>query len=239
VFFGEYFRNEQRDQVRIYGSYNAGKDWDVRYTFKPGEIRHIHALMKDPYEDKLWICTGDDNEEPRIAWTDDDYKTIHPIGQGSQMWRATQLIFEKDYIYWGADTYEKDYAGIYRWHRQTQKVEKLSDVDGAMFHATRLKNGTIIMNTSREGGGNEKDDKTRMFVVSDNGDVQVKEMGTWDRKSGFWFKYAKLRTARGHGASSLALTCLMQEEFPNAELIIIPQEQLTEENIEASAVAVE
>jgi hypothetical protein len=239
VFFGEYFRNEQRDQVRIYGSYNAGKNWDVRYTFKPGEIRHIHALMKDPYEDKLWICTGDDNGEPRIAWTDDDYKTIHPIGQGSQMWRATQLIFDKEYIYWGADTYEKDYAGIYRWHRQTRKVEKISDVDGAMFHATKLKNGTIIMNTSREGGANEKDEKTRMFVVSDNGDVQSKEMGTWERKSGFWFKYAKLRTARGQGASSLALTCLMQEEFPNAELIIIPQEQLTEENIEASAVAVE
>jgi hypothetical protein len=195
--------------------------------------------VKDPYEDKLWICTGDDNDEPRIAWTNDDYKTIHPIGQGSQMWRATQLVFEKDYIYWGADTYEKDFAGIYRWHRQTQKVEKLSDVDGAVFHATKLKNGTMIMNTSREGGWNEKDNKTRMFVVSGNGDVQAKEMGMWDRKSGFWFKYAKLRTARGHSASSLALTCLMQEEFPNAELIIIPQEQLTEENIEASAVAAE
>ena len=239
VFFGEYFRNDNREQVRVFGSYNQGKEWNVKYTFKPGEIRHIHALLKDPYEDKLWICTGDDNGEPRIAWTDDDYKTIHPIGQGSQMWRATQLVFEKDYIYWGADTYEKDFAGIYRWHRKTQQVEKISDVDGAMFHATKLKNGMIVMNTSREGGANEKDDKIRMFVVNQKGGVQSKEMGTWEKKSGFWFKYAKLRTARGQGASSLAMTCLMQEEFPNAELVIIPQEQLTEEGLASAGFSAE
>ncbi len=240
VFFGEYFRNNDREEVKVYGSFNAGRDWKVQHAFKPGEIRHIHALLKDPYEDKLWICTGDDNGEPRIAWTVDDYKTIHPIGHGSQMWRATQLVFEKDYIYWGADTYEKDFAGIYRWHRKTQKVEKLSDVvDGAVFYATQLKNGTIIMNTSREGGKNEKDERTKMYVVNNAGDVKTKKMGTWEKKSGFWFKYAKLRIPRSQGGPSLAITCLMQKEFANAELILIPEEQFTEEKIEAAALAVD
>ncbi|WP_336516494.1 hypothetical protein [Pollutibacter soli] len=227
VCFGEYFRNEDREQVDVYVSTDNGRHWKINYSFKPGEVRHIHSLQKDPFENKMWITTGDVKKEPRIAWTDDNYKTIHEIGGGSQLWRATQLVFDQDYLYWGADTYNPKYEGLYRWSRKTGEVEKIADVHGVIFHSTMLKDGTIVMTTNREGGPNEKDKQTRMFIIEKDKPVRCLNVGTWfSHKPGFWFKYAKLRLQRNQGASMLAMSCLSQKEFSNGELLLIPEEAL-------------
>ncbi len=233
--FGEYFRNEERQQVRVYVSTDRGYSWNVNYSFKPGEIRHIHALHKDPFEDKIWICTGDVKTEPRIAWSDDNYKTLHNIGSGSQVWRATQLVFDKDYVYWGADTYDQRHEGVYRWNRKTKKVDKLAKVEGVIFHSTMLKNGTMVMTTNREGGPNEKDLKTKMLLFSGKKLVRTINVGTWhSNKPGFWFKYARLRLQRDQGAPALAVSCLSQTEFSNGELLLIPEESFAEQDLAES-----
>lgn len=227
VCFGEYFRNENRERVNVYVSTDNGRHWKVNHSFKPGDIRHIHALQKDPFEKRMWITTGDVKKEPRIAWTDDNYKTIHEIGSGHQLWRATQLVFDRDYLYWGADTYNPKYEGLYRWSRKTGEVKKLADVNGVIFHSTMLKDGTIIMTTNREGGPNEKDKQTKMFIIEKDKPVRSLNVGTWySDEPGFWFKYAKLRLQRTQGASMLAMSCMSQEEFSNGELLLIPEEEL-------------
>jgi len=227
VFFGEYFQNPNRDEVKIFKSMNNMNSWKVAFEFQPGQIRHIHAVQKDPYSDKLWLCTGDFNEESMVAWSNDNFKSITQIGQGSQLWRVCQLIFTEQFVFWGTDTGSEDLAGIYRWDKNTAEMEKLQKVDGAIFYGTRLARGTIVMSTNRQGRKNEIDNKTRLFIITDENKIASFICGTWNHnKPGFWFKYAKLRFQRKQGGSALVITCLNQKEFPDGDLLIISEDTL-------------
>ena len=227
IFFGEYFRNKERAEVRIYQSHNSGKTWDITHEFQPGAIRHIHALQSDPCCGKLWICTGDSDKESMIGWSDDNFKTINPIGSGSQIWRSCKLIFTEDAIYWGTDTGSEDLAGIYRWDRSTMRLDKIQKSNGAILFGTRLTGRTIVFSTDREGFPNEKDKLTRLFVINRNGIISNIECGTWNyTKKGFRYSFAILRIQRTQGNKSLALSVLNQTELPDGELLLFSEESL-------------
>lgn len=227
IYFGEYFQNEAKSEVKVYRSAHELKAWDIVYEFKPGQIRHIHAIQQDPYTERLWICTGDSNDESMLAWTDNAFETINSIGQGSQLWRICQLVFTEESVYWGTDTGNDDVVGIYRWDKQTKEIHKLQKVDGAVFYGTRLANGTIVMSTDREGMQSEKDDKTRLFIITDEDHITTVDCGTWNHnKPGFWFKFSKLRFQRNQGSQSLVISCLNQKEIPDGDLIIISEDTL-------------
>jgi hypothetical protein len=95
-------------------------------------------------------------------------------------------------------------------------VTKIAKVEGCVFFATKLAGGTIVMSTDREGAENEKDDKTRLFVLGDEQRVATLLGGTWRKGKG----YATLRFARGDGSDELALTVLNHEKYNNSLLII-------------------
>lgn len=229
LFFGEYFRNEERTNVRIFKSKNYGQTWDVACEFQSGTIRHIHALYVDPYTGKFWICTGDNDNESMIGWSDNDFKNIFSIGQGSQIWRTCHLVFTADAVYWGTDTGSDDLAGIYRWDKKSMELTQLLKTDGAVLFGTRLTNGTIIMSIDREGFPNEKDNRTRLFIISQGDKITVIPCGTWDRKkSGFRFGFAKLRFQRSQGNDSLIISCINQKEIPDGDLLIYSEEVLNQ-----------
>lgn len=138
LLFGEYFMNRDRTNVRLYASKDNGRSWRVAHKFPPGQIRHVHAIQQDPYTKMAWICTGDTDNESMVAWTSDGGKTFNPIGQGSQIWRACQLVFTKEALYWGTDTGNSAVSGLYRWSRKTHELTKLADIPGAVLYATKL-----------------------------------------------------------------------------------------------------
>jgi len=227
IFLGEYFQNPSRTNVGILKHDSNGNVWTKAYAFQPGMIRHIHALQKDPFSDSLWVCTGDSDEESMIAWSGDKFKTINKLGDGSQLWRVCQLVFTKDEVIWGTDNGDEKIAGIYGWNRRTSELKKYCSVPGAIFFATSLRGGTIVMSTNRERMPNEKDDKVRLYIMHASGEIKVVECGTWNHnKPGFWYKYAQLRLQRYQGGPALAVTCLNQKELPDSELIIIAEESL-------------
>lgn len=226
-FFGEYFNNPERTSVKVFNYNNTDQGWVTSYEFLPGQIRHIHSLQRDPYTGKLWICTGDEDNEPMIGWSDDNYKTIIPIGQGSQIWRACQLVFTEEAVFWGTDTGSEDTAGIYCWNKISMELTYLHKIAGAIFFCTRLSNGKIIMSSDREGFPNEKDDKTRLYILSEENNLSTIPCGTWKyRKPGFRFNFAKLRFQRNQGNKMLAVSVLNQKEFPDGEMLIFNEEDL-------------
>lgn len=226
IFFGEYFANPKKTNVRIFKSNNSGMTWEIAYDFQPDKIRHIHALQQDPYTDRMWICTGDINRESIIGWSTDNYKSIVPLGKGSQIWRACQLVFTEGAVYWGTDT-GNELAGIYRWDKESMELTKLVNSNGAIFFGTRLAKGTIVMSTDREGIPIEKDDRTRLFIISNDDKITIIECGTWNyKKKGFRSSFARLRFQRGQGSNSLAITFLNQKEIPDGDLIILSEDTL-------------
>jgi hypothetical protein len=227
IYFGEYFQNPSRTEVCIIETTDGGKTWHWIYKFKPGQIRHIHALQHDSYTGKNWICVGDEDEESMVAWSDDNFRTFSPIGQGSQLWRVCQLVFTEEDILWGTDNSQADLAGIYKYSRETKELSELIKVDGAVFFGTRLSKGTIVFSTDREGFRTEQDDKTRIFIITPDNQIKSIKAGTWkSKKPGFRFKFAMLRFQRDQGAPSLAITCLNQKEFPDGDLLIILEDTL-------------
>ena len=227
LYLAEYFTNPGRERVNIFDYKKTPDRCNVAMSFPPGRIRHVHAIQKDPFTGKIWICTGDSDEESFIAWTDDGLKTIHTIISGSQAARACQLVFTESSVLWGTDSGAYDNPGIYKWDKSSGKLINMLKTEGAMFYATRLKNGTKVFSMDREGLACEKDKRTKLFIVSVNDSVRVFEGGAWNHnKKGFFFKYALLRLQRNQGGPSLAITCLNQKEFPDGELLLLSEETL-------------
>jgi len=222
IMFGEYFLNRhRRSNVRLYASCDSGRTWQVAREFRPGQIRHIHAVQQDPYTQKAWICTGDRDPEAMVAWTEDAGKTLNPIGQGSPVWRVCQLVFTKTAVFWGTDTGDSVVRGIYRWDRETGDMTKLVDVPGKIFYAIRLAKGTIIMSTVA-GARDDKNETTQLWVIADGEKVAKILAGTRASER----KKAKLRFQRDQGGVSLCLTCLNHKEFNDGDLIIIAEQAL-------------
>jgi len=226
-YFGEYFSNPERTSVSVYKFSSNNVAWETVYEFNAGQIRHIHALQSDPYTKLLWICTGDEDSEAMIGWSDNSFEHIHFIGQGSQVWRACQLVFTKEAVYWGTDTGSEDLAGIYRWDKKTKELALLHKTEGAVFFGTVLENGIIVMSTDREGFSNEKDNRTKLMLLNKNDKTITLLCGTWNyRKTGFRFNFAKLRFQRNQGNDFLAVSVLNQKEFPDGELLLFNETDL-------------
>lgn len=219
ILFGEYFINKNRTNVRVFISNNNGKSWKIAYDFKPGRIKHIHAIQKDPYTNKIWICTGDLNKESMIAWSNDYGTTLNPIGQGDQRWRVTQLVFTKNAIYWGVDAGEENATGIYKWDRSTYELTNIIKFPKETFYGTRLTEGTIVLSTNSLKGINRK---AFLEILTHDDNVSTLEIGT--KKSNKTF--TKLRFPREQNGSSLYITCLNLREYSEADLIVIPEEKL-------------
>jgi hypothetical protein len=217
--------------VKIYKYNKINLDWNIAYEFLPGQIRHIHSLQKDPYTGKLWICTGDKDNEAMIGWSNNNFGSINPIGKGSQIWRACQLVFTEEAVLWGTDTGSVELAGVYRWDQTTMELTRLIETNGAVFFGTRLAGETIVMSTDREGFPNEQDNRTRLFILSKEGKIITKQFGTWKyNKSGLRFNFAKLRLQRNQGNDTLVISVLNQKEFPDGDLIIIKEEYISASN---------
>lgn len=59
IFFGEYGPNKYKTKVPVWASFNDGRSWKIIYNFPCKLIKHIHGIYNDPFENNLWITTGD------------------------------------------------------------------------------------------------------------------------------------------------------------------------------------
>jgi hypothetical protein len=180
ILFGEYFRNEGRVPVRVYGSDDDGQSWRVMHEFPAGRIRHIHALLEDPYRGEVWLCTGDLDHESFLARSSDGGQNFDLVGGGSQMWRACCVLFTPEYLYWGADTSKHvEHRNIYRLRRSDAKPEPLQPVDGAVEFAARLEDDLFAFSTSRTGYEDAADPSPRLWVGHESGPWCSFGLGRW------------------------------------------------------------
>lgn len=213
VYYGEYYRNRRHEPVCIHRSLDDGKTWEVVCRFGAGDILHVHSLSVDPYTNNLWVTTGDRDQECVIAYSVDKGLNFHVVGKGSQQWRAVDLIFTQNSIYWGTDSpaYQN---WICRLDRQTLAVEKICQVDGPIYYATQLCEGTLVFGVAVEGGKGEWNDMVSIWFSSDG--KRWTYMPLARRKSAKG--QASLRIARGKCWPYLLVTPLNTESYSGALL---------------------
>jgi hypothetical protein len=136
IFWGEYFDNPHRDEVHIYASSDRGMKWNVAHTFSKGEIRHVHNIVYDEWEDCLWVLTGDNGSECRILRASRDFKTVGVIMSGNQQARSVAVVPTRDALYFSSDTpFESNH--VYRLDRKGN-LEKLADLSGSSIYGCRV-----------------------------------------------------------------------------------------------------
>lgn len=160
VFWGEYFNNRGREEVFIYGSDDGGETWDVAYVFPPGSVRHLHNIVHDPYENCLWILTGDEGAECQILRASFDLKNIEPVVSGSQQTRAAAAVPAREGLYFSSDTpHERNH--IYCLERNGVARE-LAEISGSSIYGCRVGN-SVFFSTMVEPSPVNPDHKVRVY----------------------------------------------------------------------------
>lgn len=146
IYFGEYFQNMAKQAVNIYCSEDNAQTWHIAYTFADGEINHIHGLFFDKYTNRIWVATGDRENECIIGYTEDEFKTFNELFRGGQEYRTCQLFFYKDFIVFGTDTqYEQNV--IKKIDRNTLEITELQKVQGSMIKGGQVGDVAFISTT--------------------------------------------------------------------------------------------
>lgn len=180
--WGEYKSNPVRDAVGIYVSLDGGKSHRLIHEFAAGDVRHVHQIIEDPFEDGYWVLTGDEDRESGIGWLSRDFKDFDWLVHGSQRYRAVVAFPFEDYLVYATDT-EKDYNFIYRCDRATGKTEKICDIPGSCIYGCRFGKWYVI-STTVERFHKFKTNLATLWVSQDG----LKWQQVWEAQKDIWPK---------------------------------------------------
>lgn len=86
--WGEYGYNPLKESKSVYCLDKETRDIKLLYTFKKGEINHIHRIVEDKEINRFYILTGDFDSSAAIYYTDDAFVTVQQLYAGSQEYRS-------------------------------------------------------------------------------------------------------------------------------------------------------
>lgn len=155
VYFGEYLNNHSRD-VRVIGINTMTDEVRVCWQFSRKQIKHIHAIIYDKHRQRLWLTTGDNNEESAFYYTDDGFTTVHKFAGGDQSWRAIGVLFDETGMEWGMDAGKDAPADainyIWRWDFTSNSRTRRCTIGNPAYAISQLNNGGAILTTTFEPG---------------------------------------------------------------------------------------
>jgi hypothetical protein len=200
AFWGEYFDNPKRDAVYIYRSSDQGRTWSIAYTFAPGEIRHVHNIVYDRWENCLWILTGDYGNECRIVRASMDFKRIEAVIAGNQQARAVAIVPTSDALYFASDT-PLEGNHVYRLDR-AGRMTVVADLNSSSIYGC-LVDDKIFFSTMVEPSKVNSDQHVRLYGAT-NG-FGWNSLLSW--KKDFWsmrfFQYGNAFLPDGSNTSGL------------------------------------
>ncbi len=206
-YLGEYFLNNKRDApVQLLKSEDDGQLWRVIRSLS--NIRHIHCVQFDPFGKRIWLGTGDRDNESGISFSEDEGETWTEIGSGEQMFRAVSLLSTEDHVYWGSDAPTKQNY-IYRYVRQSGEIEKLAAVDGPVHYSAILENGIKLFATTAEGDSEGKsaewDKKAHIWASKDG--THWEDLISWEKdRWPYILGYGRVLFAHGRYKNNLYFT---------------------------------
>jgi hypothetical protein len=209
VFWGEYFNNASRDEVHIYASTDGGSTWIVAYTFPKGAIRHVHNIVHDPWQDCLWISTGDHGDECRILRASYDFCQVDVVLRGNQQTRSVALVPTENGLYFSSDTPVESNA-IYHLDRNG-RLSQLAPLSSSSIYGCRV-GCNIFFSTMVEPSAANPDRFVRIFAGRDG--LNWCPLLAWekDRWPMRFFQYGNAFLPNGDNSTHyLALTTIAVE----------------------------
>lgn len=214
IAWGEYFDNPHRDEVHIYVSTDRGASWHVAYTFRKGEIRHVHNIVYDQWADCFWILTGDDASECKILRAYCDFTSVDVILSGSQQSRAVALVPAPEGLYFSSDT-PSEPNHVYNLDRRGN-VTPLATLSSSSIYGCRVGEG-IFFSTMIEPSAVNLEREVRVYGSLDG--LHWQNLLAWkkDRWPMAWFQYGNAFLPDGHNTSGLLATTTIAVEQADLE----------------------
>jgi hypothetical protein len=129
--------NKDRGQVRLFVSRDKGRTYEPFWTFQPGDIKHVHNILEDPFEHCFWVFVGDHGSEPGIGRLSWNLKQLDWLVRGEQKISRGVCVYLPDRLVYATDT-EMDYNGVYCVNKKTAATEKLADMPGSSIYSCRF-----------------------------------------------------------------------------------------------------
>jgi hypothetical protein len=210
VFWGEYFDNPRRDEVHIYASTDQGAHWDVAYTFSSREIRHVHNIVYDEFENCFWVLTGDEGSECRILRFSCDFRHVDTIIAGNQQARSAALVPTRDALYFSSDTpLEKNH--VYRLDRRGD-IAEVAELSSSSIHGCRVGN-SVFFSTMVEPSAINPERNVYVYGSYDGERWQRIPQGKKDRWPMRFFQYGNAFLPDGKNTTRLlAVTTIALEK---------------------------
>jgi hypothetical protein len=210
IFWGEYFDNPQRDEAHIYASTDRGAHWEVAYTFPKGDIRHVHNIVYDEWENCFWVLTGDHGSECRILRASCDFKNVEVILSGNQQARAAALVPTRDALYFSSDT-PVETNHVYRLDRRGN-LSSVAVLNSSSIYGCRV-GDAIFFSTMVEPSPINSDRNVGLYGSPDGTRWQRLQQWKKDRWPLGLFQYGNVFLPDGKNTTGLlAVTAIAVEQ---------------------------
>lgn len=201
LFFGEYFSNQNRSEVHIYGSFDYGETWRKVYTFPENSIRHVHGIYYDPHRKGAWVLTGDIKEECQILFTDDEFESLNTVLKGSQMVRAVSIIPMKEKVIIPTDTpLEKNFIQVF--YPDTMRLNAVHQIEGSAFYCSQF-DSSLVVSTVVEPSEVNKSKYAKIYISKDGEEwreLYSRHKDCWHLK---YFQYSALMLPQAINRNSI------------------------------------
>ncbi len=199
LYYGEYGGNPERKPVSIHRCHLETGVWSKAHEFH--DIRHIHGIFSDPYSGRLWITTGDLDDECRILYSDDDLGSCEVFLSGAQKYRSIYLHFTEHSIIFGTDAPdEKNF--IYEYSRDAIQVVGQTPVGGPVFYGGVTPEMQILVTAVEPSKINDQDYAELWVRKSDKPWTKLLKIkkDPWPKKL---FQYGQILLPSGDGCEDM------------------------------------
>jgi hypothetical protein len=197
VYYGEYRNNPERSPVGVWRSDDGGASWSRAWTFQG--IRHVHGVFHDPYDDQLWVTTGDRDGESGLWRTGDDFRTLERVAGGCQALRVVQLLFTPAGIVFGSDA-PGEGNHLYRLARGSDQIRQRQAVGGPVFYGVQV-GDVLVLATVVEPSRVNRGREAVVWLSKDGGESWRPGMSfRKDRLPARLFQYGQVLFPAGPGS---------------------------------------
>lgn len=154
VVFGEYLENFSRKNVHVFKREGVDR-WSVIYTFPEGAINHVHNIVPDPYNDCVWILTGDFDDAACIWMAKDNFRSVTPIFRNSQLYRSCVAFPTKEGLIYATDSpFAQNYICLLYKKNDIFGMKQLCEISGSCIYGARVSD-KFVFSTAVEGDGRD------------------------------------------------------------------------------------
>lgn len=138
LYYGEYFRNINRNKVYVKQILAKDKE-NIVYAFPSNTIYHIHNLLPDKYNQCVWVFTGDLDNECGIWKATNNFSKVEPVKIGSQLYRACVAFVVPEGVLYATDSQEDNYICLLYEDCGEYKVRKIQEISGPVIYGMRYR----------------------------------------------------------------------------------------------------